>query len=132
MHISSNGEVGIKKWRLTAPAEASSVWFFLPLAKSPLLLLSSPASRPASPPLCRYLHFFFFFFFSFSQSSSASHPLLPATYPICRPGAAHSRAVRENSKKIIIIPSKKKPLLGWGGLQYDISIKSMHQYFCSF
>ena len=52
-----------------------------------------------SPPLQIPSFSLFLFFFPFSQSSSASHPLLPATHPICRPGAAHSRAVRENREK---------------------------------
>ena len=118
MHISSNGEVGIKKWRLTAPAEASSVWFFLPLAKSPLLLLSSLASRPASPPLCRYLHFFFFFLLFFFSVFLSKPPLaschlshLPSR---SSPLESRQRKQQKNNNN----PQQKKPLLGWGGLQF--------------
>ena len=63
--------------------------------KSPLLLLSSSASRKA--PLSADIPIPFPFSLLF-VSSSASHSLLPATHPICRPRAAHLRAVRENPK----------------------------------
>ena len=98
------------------------------------LLQKSPPSLQISPTPLFFLLFLFplfsFFLFSFllsfPQSSSASHPLLPATHPICRPGAAHSRAVRENNEKIMII-SRKTQLLGWGVYTY-ISVKSSYRY----
>ena len=85
-----------KKHQISSPRSASpwcssfpAFWFQLPPTLcSPSLSISSS-----------FLFLFFFFFHSSVPSSSASHYLLLATRPICRPRVTHLRAVKETAKK---------------------------------